>query len=71
MISQATFHDWASDGDETVGLHALHAWMFERSAWERSPVSGLSALSLVHQIEGLQVEPRLADPARQTVQVPA
>ena len=34
-------------------------------------VDGLSALSLVHQIEGLQIETRLADLARQTVQAPA
>ena len=34
-------------------------------------VDGLSALFLVHQIEGLQLEPRLADLARQTVQAPA
>ena len=32
-------------------------------------VNSLSALSLVHQIEELQVEPCLADLARQTVQV--
>ena len=34
-------------------------------------VDGLSALSLVHQLEGLQVEPGLADLVRQTVQAPA
>lgn len=33
-------------------------------------VDGLSAVSLVHQIERLQVEPGLADLARQTMQAP-
>lgn len=39
VISQAVFHDWTSNGDEAVGFHALHAWLFEKSAWERSTVS--------------------------------
>ena len=34
-------------------------------------VDGLSVLSLVHQTKELQVEPGLADVARQTVQAPA
>lgn len=29
VISQATFHDWTSDGDEAVAIHVLHAWMFK------------------------------------------